>query len=86
MCRLTAGKIIAKHYERFECLTRTIETYDMLLNGTVEKLIRNHQIPNSMATSLMNDSVITMNIASELIEASRILYNQKYRLIDPANK
>ena len=81
---MTANKIKEKHNERFESLTRTIETYDMLLNGTVEKLIRNHQIPNSMATSLMNDSVITMNIASQLIEASRILYNQKYRLSDAA--
>ena len=82
---MTADRIKDKHNERFAALSRTIETYDMLLNGTVEKLIRNHEIPNSMATSLMNDSVITMNIATDLIEASRILYYQKYRLTDVAN-
>ena len=75
---MSTGKFKDKHHERFETLRKSIDTYDMLLNGTVEKLIRNHEIPNSMATSLMNDSVTTMNIATELIEASSILYHQKY--------
>ncbi|MDB2405681.1 Na/Pi symporter, partial [Arcobacteraceae bacterium] len=43
------------------------EKYDIIANGTLDGLIRNGQITNEMATSLMNDSAYAYDISKNLI-------------------
>lgn len=45
-----------------------IRQSDIVLNGTLDNLIRNHYITNEMATSLMNDSTYVTEIGNNLIE------------------
>ncbi len=51
-----------------------IERYDIVANGTLDKLIRNHLITNEMATSLMNDSTYAYNISKNLIAMAEVLF------------
>jgi len=53
------------------------EKYDIIANGTLDNLIRNHQISNKMATSLMNDSTYTYNIRKNLITMAEIIFIDK---------
>jgi len=50
------------------------EKYDILSNGKLDELIRNKQITNQMATSLMNDSVYVYNIRTKLCNVAEILF------------
>jgi len=50
---------------------------DLLANGVLDELIRNHLISNEMATSLMNDSTYAYNICKNLITMSEILFLPK---------
>lgn len=47
---------------------------DILSNGRLDELIRNKQITNQMATSLMNDSVYVYNIRSKLCNVAETLF------------
>jgi phosphate:Na+ symporter len=51
-----------------------IEKYDDIANETLNNLIRNKQITNEMATSLMNDSAYAYNISKRLITMAEIVY------------
>lgn len=51
-----------------------IEKYDKKLHQTLDDLIRNSLITHEMATSLMNDSSYTYDIAINLIEMAEILF------------
>ena len=51
--------------------------YDIIANGTLDELIRNHLITNEMATSLMNDSTYAYNISKNLIAMAEILFVQR---------
>ncbi len=51
---------------------------DIVANGKLDKLIRDHLITNEMAASLMNDSAFTNNIIKSLIVATGVLW------IDPS--
>ncbi|MEA1953931.1 MAG: Na/Pi cotransporter family protein, partial [Campylobacterota bacterium] len=50
------------------------ERYDIITNGTLDKLIRNGLITNQMATSLMNDSDYAHNISKNLITMAEVLF------------
>lgn len=50
------------------------ERYDILGNGTLDRLIREHLISNEMATSLMNDSNYAYNISKNLITMAEIIF------------
>ncbi len=57
---------------------------DIILNGRLDKLVRNDLISNEMATSLMNDSSYANNIAKNLIsmaEIIAILNNEDVRML-----
>ncbi len=57
---------------------------DILLNGGLDKLVRNDLITNEMATSLMNDSSYANDIAKNLIsmaEIIAILSNEEVRML-----
>jgi len=47
------------------------EKYDILANGTLNRLIREGLIINEMATSLMNDSVYAYDISKNLIAMAK---------------
>jgi phosphate:Na+ symporter len=51
-----------------------IEKNDLIANGKLDELIRNNKITSKMATSLMNDSSYTYNIAVNLKEMTKVLY------------
>jgi phosphate:Na+ symporter len=53
------------------------ERYDIMANGTLDNLIRNHLITNEMATSLMNDSTYAYNISKNLISMAESLFIEK---------
>lgn len=50
------------------------QKYDVIANGTLDNLIRNHQITNEMATSLMNDSAYAYNISKYLIAMAEVVF------------
>ncbi len=50
------------------------ERYDIITNGTLDKLIRKGLITNTMATSLMNDSDYANNISKNLIDMAEVLF------------
>jgi len=58
--RLTRGAKFGEEEESYlkncQILKEEVKTHDVLMNGTIDKLVRDHLITNSMATSLMNDS------------------------------
>lgn len=51
-----------------------MERYDIINNGTLDKLIRQGLITNQMAISLMNDSNYAYNISKSLITMAEILF------------
>ncbi len=50
------------------------ERYDIITNGTLDKLIRKGLITNQMATSLMNDSDYAYSISKHLIAMAEVLF------------
>ncbi len=50
------------------------EKYDILSNGTLDKLIREGLITNEMATSLMNDSAYAYDISKNLIDMAEVTF------------
>jgi phosphate:Na+ symporter len=59
-----------------------IQRYDILANGTLDKLIRNNLITNEMATSLMNDSTYAYNISTNFIAMAEVIFLDVSREID----
>ena len=54
-----------------------MEKYDVLVNGTLDNLIRNGLISNEMATSLMNDSSYAYDISRNLIEMASVVFTDR---------
>ena len=50
------------------------ERYDIITNGTLDRLIRKGLITNTMATSLMNDSDYANSISKNLIAMAEVLF------------
>ena len=53
------------------------EKYDILANGTLDRLIRESLINNEMATSLMNDSAYAYDISKNLIAMAEIIFTER---------
>jgi len=53
------------------------EKYDILANGTLDKLIRESLISNEMATSLMNDSAYAYDISKNLLAMAEIIFTDR---------
>jgi phosphate:Na+ symporter len=62
------------------------EKYDILANGTLDKLIREGLITNEMATSLMNDSAYAYHISKNLIAMAEITFAGRNRSIESLNE
>jgi phosphate:Na+ symporter len=64
----------AKHLEKLEKLKAKAIKSDVLLDGSLDKLIRNQKISSEMAASLANDSDNVARISKRLIETAELLY------------
>jgi phosphate:Na+ symporter len=69
------------HLERLERLKEKAYKSDVLLDGTLDKLIREKKISSVMATSLANDSDNVADIVKKLIETAELLYINSDTLI-----
>jgi len=62
------------------------EKYDILANGTLDKLIREKLITNEMATSLMNDSAYAYDISKKLIAMAEVTFADRSRSFESLNE
>jgi phosphate:Na+ symporter len=62
------------HLYRLEKLKAKAKKSDVLIDGTLEKLIREQKISSIMATSLANDSDNVADMTRKLIETAELLY------------
>ena len=62
------------HLKRLEKLKVKAIKSDVLVDGTLDELIRNQKITSMMATSLINDSDNIAGISKRLIETAELLY------------
>ena len=51
-----------------------VEKYDIVTNGTLDRLIRERLITHEMATSLMNDSAYAYDISNNLINMAEVTF------------
>ena len=58
-----------------------LEKYDVLANGTLDRLIRGDLITGQMATSLMNDSAYAYDISKNLIAMSEIMFHNSNKIL-----
>ena len=64
----------SSHLDRLEDLKNKAKKSDVLMDGSLDRLIRENKISSVMATSLANDSEIVARITSSLIETAQLLY------------
>ena len=69
------------HLKRLESLKGKANKSDVLIDGTLDSLIRKHKISSIMATSLANDSDNVAGIMKRLIETAELLYIDSDTLI-----
>jgi len=69
------------HLDRLEKLKESAYKSDVLVDGTLDKLIRERKISSVMATSLANDSDNVADIMKKLIETAELLYVDSDTLI-----
>lgn len=62
------------HLEKLEKLKVKAMKSDVLINGSLDRLIREKKISSVMATSLANDSATVASITKRLIEITELLY------------
>ena len=68
-------------------LKADIDSYDIVDNGTVDRLIREDRITAQMASSLINDCGYTLNISRNLIDAGLIvLRDRTYELLQASKE
>ena len=75
-------KLDDKYLSKSQNLRDHVDQYDVLMNGTIDRLVRDRLITNEMATSLMNDSAIAIQIARNLVDVSSLLYLQRDQFHD----
>lgn len=59
---------------KIKILEENLNKIDMIKNGRIDTLIRNKSIETKMATSLINDSTLSYDIAENLIHIATILW------------
>lgn len=69
------------HLDRLEILKEKAKKSDAMIDGTLDKLIREQKISSVMATSLANDSDNVASISKRLIETAELLYIDSDTLI-----
>ena len=71
------AKLDEKYLAKAGDLRDHVDKYDVLMNGTIDRLVRGHLVSAETATSLMNDSSIAIQIARDLVDVSSLLYLQR---------
>ncbi|MBJ6368106.1 Na/Pi cotransporter family protein [Snuella sp. CAU 1569] len=69
------------HAKKLKKLKSKAVKNDALVDGTLDKLIRDNKISSVMATSLANDSDIVADISKKLIETAELLYIKQDSLL-----
>ncbi|MFT5167388.1 MAG: phosphate:Na+ symporter [Saprospiraceae bacterium] len=72
----------ATHLESLNRLLEKVKKSDVLVDGSLDKLIREGFIASQMATSLANDSSYVADICKNLINAAKLLYVESDSLIE----
>ncbi|MCF8261943.1 MAG: Na/Pi symporter [Melioribacteraceae bacterium] len=65
---------LIQHHRLLNQLREKAKLHDVVINGTIDRLIREEKITREMATSLMNDSAIVGDIVERLISVSELIY------------
>lgn len=65
---------VESQFFKLEELKKKAQLHDVLVNGTLDSLIRDKLITKNMATSLMNDSAAVGRACEILIEVAEMLY------------
>jgi len=71
-----------KHLNRLKKLKDKADKSDVLMDGSIDKLVRKNLITNEMATSLMNDSASVNRIVKHLINISELLFMERDMLLE----
>ncbi len=69
-----SGEKLEKRREKLSKLLKKAKNNDLLLNGMLDKLIREKLVTSEMATSLINDSAIIKFISKNLIKIAELLF------------
>ena len=59
---------------------------DVMVDGTLDKLIRKELITSEMATSLANDSNFVADMCKNLIDAAELLYIESDTILEGLSK
>lgn len=70
-----------KHFKELVKLKKKAKKSDLLIDGTIDKLIRKELINSEMATSLANDSEYIARVSENLINATQLLYLDDDKLL-----
>lgn len=65
---------LEEYMQKSTKLKEQIDKTDVLLDGTINQLLREKKITNKMATSLLNDNSLAVRISHDLLEAAALLY------------
>ena len=76
------------HLKRLENIRERARKSDLLLDGTLDKLIRQELITSQMATSLANDSNTVNQVIKHLVLAAELLYIERDTILSglPGNQ
>ncbi len=71
-----------KHLKKLAKLKEKAVRSDVLMDGSINDLVRKNRITNEMATSLMNDSAIVTRMVRSLITVGELLYMQRDMILE----
>ncbi|MDH3246508.1 MAG: Na/Pi cotransporter family protein [Saprospiraceae bacterium] len=71
-----------KYLKKLAKLRDKADKSDVIIDGSIDKLVRKNLITNEMATSLMNDSAAAKSMVHNLISIAELLYIQRDMLLD----
>lgn len=80
--QLKATKDPEKHMKKLNKLRNKADKSDVLIDGSINKLVRSNLITNEMATSLMNDSASTKRMVRDLVNIGELLYTQHDMILE----
>lgn len=71
-----------KHLKRLKKLKDKADKSDVLIDGSIDKLVRKNLITNEMATSLMNDSANVNRLVKNLINIAELMFMKRDMLLE----
>ena len=80
--QLKTTKDPKKHMKKLEKLKSKADKSDVLIDGSINKLVRANLITNEMATSLMNDSASITRMVRDLVNIVELLYTQHDMILE----